>query len=171
MCSPIKLPIENLFVRTYHCTEKHIFFFQTSWKDGLSKKLCWNMISLVLSEKIIFLFPENMISYPRRKMKDDLSQKNPKKHGNMIFSSNFLKRWSFWKGSRRHMIFLVLSGNMAFFSQKHDIFPVQKVRGGLSQEIHGNITFSVYTYGCYKRGAPPLCQKQIKDGFIAQKYT
>ena len=43
-------------------------------------------------------------------------------HGNMIFSSNFLKRWSFQKGPRRHMIFLVLSGKMVFFSQKHDIF-------------------------------------------------
>ena len=62
------------------------------------------MISLVLSEKIIFLFPENMISYPRRKMKDDLSQKNPKKHGNMTFSSNFLKTWSFQKEPRRDMI-------------------------------------------------------------------
>ena len=43
-------------------------------------------------------------------------------HGNMIFSSNFLKRWSFQKGPRRHMIFLVLSGKMVFFSRKHDIF-------------------------------------------------
>ena len=43
-------------------------------------------------------------------------------HGNMIFSSNFLKRWSFQKGPRRHMIFLVLSGKMVFFSRKHDLF-------------------------------------------------
>ena len=43
-------------------------------------------------------------------------------HGNMIFSSNFLKRCSFQKGPCRHMIFLVLSGKMVFFSQKHDIF-------------------------------------------------
>ena len=38
-------------------------------------------------------------------------------HGNMIFSSNFLKRWSFQKGPRRHMIFLVLSGKMVFFPE------------------------------------------------------
>ena len=90
-----------------------------SWKDGLSKKLCWNMIFLVLSGNMIFLFPENMILHLRRKMKDDLSEKI---HGNMIFSSNFLKRWSFQKGPRRHMIFLVLSAKMVFFSWKHDIF-------------------------------------------------
>ena len=40
------------------------------------KKLCWNIIFLALLGKMIFLFPENMILYLRRKMKDDLSQKN-----------------------------------------------------------------------------------------------
>ena len=34
------------------------------------------MIFLVLSEKMIFLFPENLTLPLRRKMKDDLSQKN-----------------------------------------------------------------------------------------------
>ena len=55
----------------------------------------------------------------RPKMKDDLSQKI---HGNMIFPSNVLKRWSFQKGLRWGMIFLALSGKMVFFSRKHDIF-------------------------------------------------
>ena len=85
----------------------------------LTKKLRWNMIFFVLSGKMIFLFSENMILHHRRKMKDDLSQKTP---GNMIFSSNFLKRWSFQKVLRRHMIFPVLSGKMVFFSRKHDLF-------------------------------------------------
>ena len=39
------------------------------------------MIFLVLSGKMIFLFPENMILLCRRKMKEDLSQE--KIHGNM----------------------------------------------------------------------------------------
>ena len=60
------------------CPEKVVF----------PKKLCWNMIFLAFLGKMIFLFPENMILYLRRKMKDDFSQKI---HGN-IFSSNFLKR-------------------------------------------------------------------------------
>ena len=41
----------------------------------------------------------------------------------MIFSSNFLKRWSFQKGPRRHMIFLVLSGKMVFFDENMIFFP------------------------------------------------
>ena len=39
----------------------------------------------------------------------------------MIFSSNFLKRWSFQKGPRRDMIILLLCGEMVFLSQNHDI--------------------------------------------------
>ena len=70
------------------------------------------------------------------------------------------------------MIFLVLSEKMAFFSRKHIFFLEQEVRGDLSQEIHGNMIFSVYTYGRYKRGVTSLCQKKkIKDGLIPQKYT
>ena len=76
-------------------------------------------IFLVLSGKIMLLFPENMILHLRRKMKDDLSQKI---HGNMIFSSNVLKRWSFQEGPRRDVIFLVLSGKMVFFP-KNIFFP------------------------------------------------
>ena len=41
----------------------------------------------------------------------------------MIISSSTLKRWSFEKGQRRHMIFPALSGKMVFFSRKHDLFP------------------------------------------------
>ena len=52
------------------------------------------MIFLILSGKMIFLFPEDIILFFRRKMKDDLSQKI---HGNMIFSSNASKRWYFQK--------------------------------------------------------------------------
>ena len=90
-------------------------------------------------------------------------------HGNMIFSSNFLKRWFFQKAPRWDMIFLVLSGKMVFFPPKTWIFFLwQEVRDDPSQEIHGNIIFSVYTYGCYKRGVTPLSQKKIKDGLIPQ---
>ena len=41
----------------------------------------------------------------------------------MIFSSGLLKRWSFQKGQRRHMIFLVLSVKMLFFPENMIFFP------------------------------------------------
>ena len=40
------------------------------------------MIFLVLSEKIILLFPENMILFFRRKVKDNLFQKKKRKKEN-----------------------------------------------------------------------------------------
>ena len=99
---------------------KTIFSFsRRPEKMVFPKKLRWNMIFLVLLGKTIFPFPENMILHLIRKMKVDLSLKI---HGNMIFSSNLLKRWAFRKGPRRHIIFLALSGKMVFLSRKHDLF-------------------------------------------------
>ena len=91
------------------CPEKVVF----------PKKLCWNMIFLAFLGKMIFLFPENMILYLRRKMKDDFSQKI---HGN-IFSSNFLKRWSSQKWRRQHMIFLFYLERWYFFLENMISFP------------------------------------------------
>ena len=111
-------------------------------KMAFPKESLWNMIFHVLLGKVIFVFLEDMILPLGRKKKDDLSQKI---HGNMIFFSNVLKRWSFQKGSRWDMIFLVLSGNVVLFSQKHVIFSLNGKweRDDLSQEIHGNMTFSI----------------------------
>ena len=48
------------------------------------------MIFLVLSGNMIFIFAKNIILFFRRKMKEDILLK--KIHGNMIFSSNALKK-------------------------------------------------------------------------------
>ena len=85
----------------------------------------------------------------------------------MIFLSNVLKRSSYQKRPRWVMILLVLSGKMVFFPREHDNFFIRrKVRDVLSQEIHGNMIFSVYT--CV---TTPLCQKKVEDGLIPQKCT
>ena len=60
--------------------EKPYFIFRNvPRRSSFQKKLYWNMILLVLSKKTVFIFPE-MILFFRRKMKDDLSQKNTWKH-------------------------------------------------------------------------------------------
>ena len=90
-------------------------------------------------------------------------------HGNMTFSSRFLKRWSFQKGPRRDMMFLVLSGKMVFFlPETWYFFLVQEGRDDLSQEIHVNMIFPVYTYSCCKRGITPLCQKSQRCPYRAK---
>ena len=78
-----------------HCTKSYISFLQMFWKDGLSKKkLAWNMIFFLLSEKMMFLFPDNMILFFRRKGKMIFLKE---RHRNIIFSASVLKRWSFQK--------------------------------------------------------------------------
>ena len=49
------------------------------------------------------------------------------------------------------MIFLELSGKMVLFYGKYEFFLFgQKMKDDLSQEIHGNMIFSVYMYKSYK---------------------
>ena len=58
-----------------HCTENHIFFFQTYWKDGISKKIALELDFSCIIEKDYISFFRKYDLTPRRKMKDDLSQK------------------------------------------------------------------------------------------------
>ena len=68
--------------------------------------------------------------------------------------------WTFWKdglskkGPADTWSFLYHLERWYFFPRKHS-FP-------LPQEIHGNMTFSVFPYGCYKRATTPLRQKKSK---------
>ena len=55
----------------YYTARKTIYSFSgRPEKMVFPKKLRWNMIFLVLSGKMIFFFPENMILHVRQKMKD-----------------------------------------------------------------------------------------------------
>ena len=58
-----------------HCTENHIFLFQTSWKDRLSKKIALEYDLSCLIGKDYFSFSRKHIFFFRRKMKYDLSRK------------------------------------------------------------------------------------------------
>ena len=120
--------MQALTNRKQYCTKNYIFFFQ--------------MFFPVLSGKVIFLFPENVILFFRGKMKDDLSQKNTWKYD--IFF-NCSKKMVFPKKSHWHMIFLVSSGKIHFFFTKiWYFFCRRKMKDDLSQKIHGNMMFSVY---------------------------
>ena len=106
------------------------------------------MIYLVVSGKMVFLFLENRVLFFRQKMKDDLPKKQTWKYD---ISSNAPKRWSDQKKSHWNMTFLVLSGKMVFFPRKICYFFFGwKMKDDHSQEIHGNMIFSVYMYRCYK---------------------
>ena len=110
------------------CSEKMVF----------PKKLHWNMIFLELTGKMIFLFPENMILFSRRKRKDDLSQKNTWKYD------------VFYKCSENHL-FRTFEENIIFrvFFWERPSFLFRLKKDDLSQTIHGNVTNMIL----------PFCQK------------
>ena len=58
-----------------HCTENHIFLFQKSWKDLLSKKIALEYDLSCLIGKDYISFSRKHILFFRWKMKDDLSRK------------------------------------------------------------------------------------------------
>ena len=91
------------------CSEKIVFL----------KKSHWNIIFLVSSRKMVFLFPESMMLFFRRKIKDDLSQKL---HVSMTFSSNVLKRWSFQKIALEYDLSCIIRKDGICLSRKYDIF-------------------------------------------------
>ena len=82
------------------------------------KKMRWNIIFLVLSENMVFLFPENMILHLRRKMKDDLFQKkNTRKYD--IFFKPFEKMVFPKRATPTH--------DLSCLIWKDDIFPPKTV--------------------------------------------
>ena len=122
------------------------------------KKSLWNMIFLVFLGKMIFLYPENMILPPRRKMKDNLSQKNTREF-DIFFQCS--EKMVFPKSTAPgHDLSCIIWKDGVFFPKNMIFFPWTE------NETHGYMIFSVYTYRCYGRGATPLCQKKIKDDLI-----
>ena len=80
--SPMKIFEPQMIILQNHTTEvtwstasKTIFFFQTTWKDGLSKKIALKYDLSCIIWKDDTSFSRNMILHLRQKMKDDPSQK------------------------------------------------------------------------------------------------
>ena len=162
-------PHSLFFIQWETLHGKPYFIFLGVLKGWSFQKDLAGTWSLLCYRKRWYFSPENIILHPRGKMKDDLSQK--KIQGNMIFSSNFLKRWCFQNRPRRDMIFLVLSGKMVFFSRKHIFSLGRKWEMTFLRkymEIWYVISYDMIWYDMkynmiyYKGGATPLCQKQSK---------
>ena len=109
------------------------------------KKSCWNLIFLVLSGRIIFLFPENMILPPDGKWKMIFLKK--KKYTEIWYLLQmFWKDGLFKKDRAGTWSFLYYLERWYFFSRKHGIFSLdgKRGRGDLSHEIPWNMMFSLW---------------------------
>ena len=110
------------------------------------------MIFFVLSRKMIFLFPENMISFFGHERKDDLSQKKKK----------YLEIWyflrMFWKDGLskkfvpgRDLFCNIWKDGISFFQKIWYFFFRRKMKeDDLYQRARGNMVFSVYMRRRYK---------------------
>ena len=96
----------------------------------------------------------------RWKLKMTFLKKNTRKY-DIFFKLS--EKSVFSKGAALgHDLSCIILNNGIFFPKKWYFFLGHKVRDDLSQEIHRNMIFSVYTYGCYKRCVTSLCQKKSK---------
>ena len=123
----------TFFDGSYCPAQKTIFSFsKCSEKMVLPKKLRWNMIFLVSSGKMMFLYPENVTLFSRQKLKDDLSQKSTWKY--IFFKCP--EKIIFSKKSHWNMIFLVvLFGNMKLlFPENMILFFRWKMKDDISQK-------------------------------------
>ena len=137
------------------------YFSKCSEELVFTKKSRWNVIFLVLSGKMLFLFTENMILIIGQKMKDDLSQKNTWEYDNFFKCS---EKMVFSKKSLWNMILLILSGKVVFFYPKiWYFFFRRKIEDDLSQEMHANTIFSVYMYKCYIYDITLLLKRQYRE--------
>ena len=146
----VAMSVEKWLLTCYTAQKTIFSFSRRSEKMVFPKKLRWNMIFLVLSGKMIFLFPENMILHLRRKMKDDLSQKNTRKY-DIFFKLSQKMVFRTW-------FFMYYLERWYFFPEKMIYFPwAESERQSFSWNIWKYDIF--FVHGCYKRGATPLCRK------------
>ena len=135
----------------FHCTENHIFFLQASWKDGLSKKIAleYNLSCIIGKDGISFSQKYDLT--PRWKMKNDLFQKNYMEiwyFFQMFWKDGLFKKDRVKKDRAGIWSFLYYLGTWHCFPENMSFFPWmenerERERDDLSQEIHGNMIFSI----------------------------
>ena len=147
----------------YFTARKTIFSFsRRPEKMVYPKKLCWNMIFLVLSTKTMFLFPENMILPQEGKWK-------------MIFLKKITREYIFFECSEK-MVFskrIVLGYDLSCTIWKRGIvflktwyfFPGWKMREMTFLKKYTETWYFLFTIF----HVPPA--KKIKYDLILQKYT
>ena len=107
----------------YHYMEKHILFFRTSWKDGLSKKFALEYgLTCIIGKDDISVFWKYDIT-PWTENERWTFSKNTWKYD--IFFRCF-EKWSFQKDHTGTWAFLYYLERWYLFLRKHNIFSLQR---------------------------------------------
>ena len=115
-----KIDVSKMWCLSLHCTKNYIFFFQMLWKGSLSKKISLEYVLYCIIRK--------------NDKENERWNFSKKIHGNMTYSSNVLKRWSFIKTALEYNLFLLL-GKMRFLFPENIIFflPMENERWSFSK--------------------------------------
>ena len=148
-----------------HFTENHIFFFQTSWKDGFSKKIG-------LKYDLSCIIGEDDISFSR---KYDLA---PWKWKMIFLKKNTRKYYISFKRSEKMVfskrttlgydLYCIISKD-GIFSRKHDIFSLDRELGVTFLRKYKEIWYFPCTRTCVTNVAPrPSVKKHQRWSYPAK---
>ena len=153
----------------YHCTENHIFFFQTSWKDGLSKKTA---LEYDLSCSVGKVHVSFSLKYDLTPWTENERWYFSKKYTEIwYFFQTFWKDGLFKKGRARTWSFLYYLERWYFLPENMIFFPwAGSERWHFSRSTWKYDVFCVHVRVLRTWCHAPLPIK-IKDGLIPQKYT
>ena len=142
------------------------YFLQMFWKDELLKKIAleYDLSCIIWKDGISF---SNACFLIEQEMKDDFSQEI---QGNMIFSSNVLKRWSFEKSRTGIWSFLYYLERWYFFPESMLFNWTRNKRWFFSRNTRKYDIFCMYVEALQTRYFAPLTKK-IKYDLILQKYA
>ena len=119
--------------------ENHIFLFQTSWKDGLSKKIA-------LEYDLSCITGKDHVSFSRKydltpQTENERWSFSKKDAESLYFLQTFWKDGLFKKGHTGTWSFLYYLEWWHFFPENLILFLGQEASDDLSQETHGNMIF------------------------------
>ena len=160
----VEVSVKNvIYEKNFHYTENHFFFPDVlkRWSFQKNRAGIWSF--LYYWEIWYFFFPK-IWPYPRRKMKDDLSQINTRKYDTffkcsekMVFSKRTMPghdlSCTIWEGA-------------IFFPKTWCFFPGRKTREGWPSP-RNTWKDDIFYLIC----SMPSCEKNIKHDPILQKYT
>ena len=119
----------------------------------------WEMVNLSLLISFLLVLVKNFCLHSQ----DTKSAVGSTARKTIFSFSRRPEKMVFPKILRWNMIFLALSRKMMFlFLENMILSPGPKMKDYLSQGIHGNMIFSVYTYRRYKDNTVSLCQNKSK---------
>ena len=140
---------------------KLFFFSPDVLKRWSVPKICDGLWSFLCYWDIWYFFFPKIWSYPLRRKWNLIFLKEKKKYTEIWYFLQMFRKDGICKMvCAGAWSFLYYLERWYFFAKTWYFFLGRKARGDHFQGIHGSMKFSVDTYGCYKRGAVPLCQKK-----------